>query len=155
MCSLPLRLSHRFEWLVSFDNNILDHVSPHRSFSYTLAVKHKAYAPKGYARVFMIEVEDCSSPNTALQWLFDELVEDNDLIVCIHIADDTFRLTAEAHKEEARLLLESIKAKVPENLALSIILEFAGGAVTHNYFMSMVRGYDFLNLSFNLSISSN
>lgn len=89
----------------------------------------------------MIEVDDCSSPNTALQWLFDELVEDNDLIVCIHIADDTFRLTAEAHKEEARLLLESIKAKVPENLALSIILEFAGGAVTHNYFMSMIKMY--------------
>lgn len=152
-CPRPLKLLHRYEWLVSFDNNNApDEASPPRRFSYTLAVKHKAYAasPRGgcHARVFMIEVEDCAAPNTALQWLLDELVEDNDLVVCVHIADGTFRLAAGARREEARLLLESIVAKVHGDRALSVILEFAGGSVTHSDFMDMVRGYDLFLFSF-------
>ena len=134
-----LKLYRRFEWLVSFDNNILGELNDQLSFSYTLAVKHKAYSPKGYTRVFMVEVEDCASPNVALQWLLDELVEDGDLIVCVHIARHVFNLTADEHKQEARILLETIMAKVDEDRAISIILEFAGGRITHADFQSMVN----------------
>lgn len=80
--------------------------------------------------------------DTALEWLFDELVDDNDEVVCLRVIEKDSKdskdrailnSTGDAREKvyytEAQRMLERIQSKNTDNRAINLILEFAIGKV--------------------------
>ena len=83
-----------------------------------------------------------------MEWLLDELVDDNDEIVCLRVVDKDSAIAGSAsleqktYQEEAEKLMKSIEEKNHDNKAISIVLEFAVGKV-EKMIMSMVSSFHY------------
>lgn len=86
----------------------------------------------------MVGVDKNYYSDFALQWLLDELVDDGDEIICVHVLDAESRLTDKQYEDEARSLMRSILKKNGANRALSFVLEYSLGKL-HSTFQRLVR----------------
>jgi trehalose/maltose hydrolase-like predicted phosphorylase len=91
----------------------------------------------------MVGIDENAYSNYALQWMLEEMVDDGDEIVCLRVVDKDAKISSDKnlekkkYRQEAQHLMEQIQARNEENLAISIVLEFAVGKV-HTTFQSMV-----------------
>lgn len=86
----------------------------------------------------MVGLDENTYSDVALQWLLDEYADDGDEVICVHVTDKDARAVEEKnYKAHADALVERIKAKIPENCAISIKLEYAVGKL-HVTFQKLV-----------------
>jgi len=115
--------------------------------SFTIQRKHIQYNQNKSTRTFLCGIDDNDYSNYALEWLLDELVDDNDQIVCLRVVDkdstvaDSASLKLKSYKAEAEKLMTSIEERNHDNKAISLILEFAVGKV-EKLIMSMIKLYE-------------
>jgi hypothetical protein len=111
--------------------------------SFTLTKKHGDFEHKKSTRTFLCGLDDNDYSNFALEWLLDELVDDNDEIICLRVVDKDSTIAGSAsleqktYKDEAEKLMLSIEEKNHDNKAISVVLEFAVGKV-EKMIMTMV-----------------
>lgn len=91
----------------------------------------------------MVGIDDHQYSDEALQWLFDNFVDDGDEIVCVRVVERDVRLyetekRLQDLKKEASAEVNRIKAKIGDSKAVSIILEYAVGKL-HSTFQRLVR----------------
>jgi hypothetical protein len=143
MGAMSLTQSSVFDGRVSFDT-FPGRASTERNISaFTLNVKHRAYRYEKSSRTFMVGIDSNEYSKNALKWLIDELVDDGDEIVCLRVFNKEIsgRMVAgdkQQYKTEAYGLMNWIAEEVPEDKALSIVVEFAVGKL-HSTFIQMVR----------------
>ncbi|KAK6497353.1 hypothetical protein TWF481_011764 [Arthrobotrys musiformis] len=113
-------------------------------FALTLKSKHKDYKFGRGSRTFLCGTDQNDYSTIALEWLLEELVDDNDEIVCLRVIDKDSKMAAtdsttqeKLYRLEAEKLLQTIISKNDEDKALSIVLEFCVGKV-HDTFQRMV-----------------
>jgi Universal stress protein family len=137
----PPPVIKKFEKGVSFDT--FEKKGEPVLTSFTLSRKHGDFEHKKSTRTFLCGLDDNDYSNFALEWLLDELVDDNDEIICLRVVDKdstiagTASLEHKTYKEEAEKLMIAIEEKNHDNKAISIILEFAVGKV-EKMIMTMV-----------------
>jgi hypothetical protein len=127
----------RFESHVAFDNIPLGDSTSYNPLAYTLNVRHAGFQYKRRHRTFMVGVDDNSYSDHALQWLLDELVDDGDEIVCIRVLETPPRSYEKSYQEQAKSLMDDIKAKNTQNRAIGLVLEYAVGKL-HSTFQHLV-----------------
>ncbi|EPS40439.1 hypothetical protein H072_5720 [Dactylellina haptotyla CBS 200.50] len=117
-------------------------------FALTLKSKHKDYKYGRGSRTFLCGTDQNDYSTIALEWLLEELVDDNDEIVCLRVIDKDSKIaTADSstqeklYRLEAEKLLQTIISKNDEDKALSIVLEFCVGKV-HDTFQRMINLYE-------------
>ncbi|KAK6353209.1 hypothetical protein TWF696_005191 [Orbilia brochopaga] len=117
-------------------------------FALTLKSKHKDYKFGRGSRTFLCGTDQNDYSTVALEWLLEELVDDNDEIVCLRVIEKDSKITAvdsstqeRLYRLEAEKLLQTIISKNEEDKALSIVLEFCVGKV-HNTFQRMINLYE-------------
>lgn len=115
-------------------------------FALTLKSKHRDYKFGRGSRTFLCGTDQHDYSTTALEWLLEELVDDNDEIVCLRVIDKDSKIaSADTHAQEklyrleAEKLLQTVINRNDEDKALSIVLEFCVGKV-HDTFQRMVCG---------------
>lgn len=130
--SPPLK-PQKFEKGVSFDT--FDKKGEPTITSFTFNKKHVDFAQSKSTRTFLCGIDDNDYSNYALEWLLDELVDDNDEIICLRVVDKdsliagTSSMEKRTYQEEAIKLMTSIEEKNHDNKAISLTLEFAVGKV--------------------------
>jgi hypothetical protein len=133
----------RFQDHVSFDTFSKEEPTDKNTISFTLNVKHRGYKYKRRSRTFMVGIDENAYSDYALQWMLEELVDDGDEIICLHVVDRDSKISSgsslekKQYQEEARQLMDSIQAKNDANRAISIVLEYAVGKI-HSTFQKMV-----------------
>lgn len=90
----------------------------------------------------MVGIDDHEYSDEALQWLFNEFVDDGDEIVCVRVVEKDVRVyeadkRLEDFQREANAEVEKIKARCGESKAISIVLEYAVGKL-HSTFQRLV-----------------
>lgn len=104
-------------------------------FSLTLRAKHLYYECTSSTRTFLFGFDEKNYSEDALEWLFEELVEDGDEVICLRVLDKDNKLSSGANLEnqeyraEAHSLMKMIQDKVDEEKSVSLVLEFAVGKV--------------------------
>uniref|UniRef100_A0A060TB57 ARAD1D32274p n=1 Tax=Blastobotrys adeninivorans TaxID=409370 RepID=A0A060TB57_BLAAD len=103
-------------------------------FSLTLRSTHEQYKYARLSRTFVCAADDTPYSATAVEWLFDELAEDGDEIVCVRAIDPNASLSVDANEEkryrdEAQDFFDRVVARNAMNKKVSIALEFAVGKV--------------------------
>lgn len=112
-------------------------------FSLTLRAKHLYYESTSNSRTFLFGFDRNDYSEDALEWLFEELIEDGDELICLRVIDKDNRLNNSVNLEnqeyraEAHALMKMIQDKTDEDKSVSIVLEFAVGKV-QNVIRSMV-----------------
>jgi hypothetical protein len=100
-----------------------------------LTKKHVDFEHKKSTRTYLCGLDDNDYSNYALEWLLDEMVDDNDEIVCLRVIDKDSTIASSAsleskmYQEEANKLMKSIEEKNHEDKVISLTLEFAVGKV--------------------------
>ncbi|KAK6539838.1 hypothetical protein TWF694_008684 [Orbilia ellipsospora] len=117
-------------------------------FALTLKSKHKDYKFGRGSRTFLCGTDQNDYSTIALEWLLEELVDDNDEIVCLRVVDkDSKMATADPsaqeklYRLEADKLMQTIITKNDDDKAVSIVLEFCVGKV-HDTFQRMINLYE-------------
>ncbi|KAK6505919.1 hypothetical protein TWF506_010850 [Arthrobotrys conoides] len=117
-------------------------------FALTLKSKHKDYKFGRGSRTFLCGTDQNDYSTIALEWLLEELVDDNDEIVCLRVIDKDSKMATidsstqeKLYRLEADKLLQTIISKNDEDKALSIVLEFCVGKV-HDTFQRMINLYE-------------
>ncbi len=106
-------------------------------FSFTLQTKHRDFTYGRRTRTFLCGTDQNEYSSVALEWLLEELVDDNDIVVCLRVVEPGTRLVSDisilemVYREEAEKLLETIKGKNTKDRAISLILEFSVGKIEH------------------------
>lgn len=138
--------SSRFENHVSFDTFASGESTEKNTLAFTLNVKHKGYQFKKRSRTFMVGVGENEYSDIALQWMLEELVDDSDEIICVHVIDKDSKVVSDRNMEkreyqtEAKELLQRIQVRNDDNRAIGIVLEFVAGKL-HATFQRMVIIY--------------
>ncbi|KAI1619039.1 hypothetical protein EDD37DRAFT_296433 [Exophiala viscosa] len=116
--------------------------------SFTLNYKHCDYAHTARSRTFLCGTDAKDYSEYALEWMLDELVDDDDEIVCLRVIEKDARAASETtydhgrYRLEAQKLLDSvIKKNSTEEKAISIIMELAVGKV-QDIFQRMIQLYE-------------
>lgn len=113
-------------------------------FSLTLRASHTDYQFQRLSRTFLCGTDDSYYSATALEWLFEELVEDNDEIVCLRAIDPTDKIRdspESVYRQEAHAFMERIESKNHKNKKISLTLEFALGKV-QDMIQRMIQIYE-------------
>ncbi|PHH63483.1 hypothetical protein CDD81_5764 [Ophiocordyceps australis] len=142
MARLTTDSNARFQRHVGFDNVPNGEFTRNNTLSLVLNVRHKGYQAKRRSRTFMVGIDENSYSDYAIQWLLDELVDDGDEIVCVHVAekDQRCQIDSSKYQDDANALMESIIAKNGASLAVSFILEYAVGKL-HATFQKLIQMY--------------
>ena len=134
--------SSTYETRVSFDT--FDNRDA-TNFALTLQSKHKDYVYTPRSRTFLCGTDQNDYSESALEWLFDELVDNGDEVVCLRVVAKDSKINSDAsvgggkYKTEAQHLLEQIQAKNKnDEKSISLVLEFSVGHV-HDTIQRMVR----------------
>ncbi|PHH81158.1 hypothetical protein CDD82_1262 [Ophiocordyceps australis] len=132
----------RFQRHVGFDNVPNGEFTRNNTLSLVLNVRHKGYQARRRSRTFMVGIDENSYSDYAIQWLLDELVDDGDEIVCVHVAekDQRCQIDSSKYQDDANALMEGIIAKNGASLAVSFILEYAVGKL-HATFQKLIQMY--------------
>lgn len=87
-------------------------------FALTLRFKHKDYNYNRLSRTILCAADDNKHSETALEWLFDELAEDGDEIICLRVIDPSARISSvdssleeKQYRDEANRFLKHIMMK--------------------------------------------
>jgi hypothetical protein len=87
-------------------------------FALTLRFKHKDYNYNRLSRTILCAADDNKHSETALEWLFDELAEDGDEIICLRVIDPNARISSvdssleeKQYRDEANRFLKHIMMK--------------------------------------------
>jgi len=100
------------------------------TLSLTLNVRHKGYHVVRRSRTFMAGFDNNEYSKYALQWLLNELVDDGDEVVCLHVVESQFRFdhaTIKFYEGEAARLLQCVIELNEANRAISIVFEYVFG----------------------------
>ncbi|RDA83465.1 hypothetical protein CP532_6076 [Ophiocordyceps camponoti-leonardi (nom. inval.)] len=128
----------RFQQHVGFDNVSHGEATKNNTLSITLNVKHKGFQSRRWSRTFMVGVVENANSDYAIQWLVDELVDDGDEIVCVHVVEKDIRYCDKAQMyEDANRVMDGILAKNGANRAISFVLEYAVGKL-HETFQKLI-----------------
>ena len=127
----------RFKQHVGFDNFPVGEATKNNTSSFTLQVRHAGYQSSRRSRIFMVGLDEHAYSDYALLWLFNNMVDDGDEVVCVRVLESPPRTNEKSYQNEARRLLEAIKEKNELNKALSIILEYSVGKL-HATFQQLV-----------------
>jgi len=122
-------------------------------FSLTLSRKHREYKYTKRSRTFLCGTDTNEYSDTALEWLIDELVDDDDEVVCLRVVERDSKEAKEwagggsgregrekGYKAEAERMLGKIQEKNTEDKAINLVLEFSIGKVQETI-QSMVSTY--------------
>ncbi|RDA89892.1 hypothetical protein CP533_6254, partial [Ophiocordyceps camponoti-saundersi (nom. inval.)] len=138
MSTLTDVVNERFQQHVGFDNVSHGEATKNNTLSITLNVKHKGFQSRRWSRTFMVGVVDNANSDYAVQWLVDELVDDGDEIVCVHVVEKDIRYCDKAQMyEDANRVMDGILAKNGANRAISFVLEYAVGKL-HETFQKLI-----------------
>lgn len=117
-------------------------------FSLTLRLKHKNYQYSRLSRTYLCGVDDNLYSTTAIKWLFEDLAEDGDKIICLRVIDPSHKLTnsdsaleEKKYRDEASCFMERILQCNTRDCGVSFILEFAVGKV-QNMIQRMIQIYE-------------
>ncbi|KAF3907360.1 hypothetical protein AA313_de0207586 [Arthrobotrys entomopaga] len=117
-------------------------------FALTLKSKHKDYRFGRGSRTFLCGTDQNDYSTIALEWLLEELVDDNDEIVCLRVVDKDSKMATvdpsaqeKLYRLEADKLMQTIITKNDDDKAVSIVLEFCVGKV-HDTFQRMINLYE-------------
>jgi hypothetical protein len=116
-------------------------VVKNNTLSMTLNFRHKGYHMVRRSRTFMAGFDHNEYSKYALQWLLNELVDDGDEVVCVHVVDKEFRFERDAiksYEQEAAKLMRRITELNESNRAISIVLEYVFGKL-QTTFQRLVR----------------
>ncbi|KAI6250785.1 Universal stress protein A family protein [Erysiphe necator] len=147
MALTDLPATSRFEHHVSFDTFASGEPTEKNTLAFTLNVKHKGYQFKKRSRTFMVGVGENEYSDIALQWMLEELVDDGDEIICVHVIDKDSKVVSDRNMEkreyqtEAKELLQRIQVRNDDNRAIGIVLEFVAGKL-HATFQRMIQLYE-------------
>ncbi|RKF63064.1 putative universal stress protein [Erysiphe neolycopersici] len=139
--------SSRFEHHVSFDTFASGESTEKNTLAFTLNIKHKGYQLKKHSRTFMVGVGENEYSDIALQWMLEELVDDGDEIICVHVIDKDSKVVSDRnmgkreYQTEAKELLQRIQVRNDDNRAICIVLEFVAGKL-HATFQRMIQLYE-------------
>lgn len=117
---------------VGFDTSENKNVT---DFSFTMSSKHKNYRSTARSRTFLCGTDENDYSEFALEWLLEELVNEDDEIVCLRVvnpdtkSDVDASVLQEMYKEEARRLLDHFQRKNEDGIAISLVVELAVGKV--------------------------
>lgn len=117
-------------------------------FSLTLRYKHRDYKYNRLSRTILCAADDNKHSETALEWLFDDLAEDGDEIICLRVIDPSDKLSIvdssleeKQYRYEANRFLKHIMLKNGNSKKISLVLEFAMGKV-HEMIQRMIEIYE-------------
>ena len=133
--------TRRFKQHVGFDNLPAGEATKQNTLSLTLHVKHQGYQSSRRSRIFMVGVDEHAYSDYALVWLLNNMVDDGDEVVCVHVLENAPRSGEKNYLQDAQKLLQAIVAKNELNKALSIVLEYSVGKL-HATFQQLVRPID-------------
>ena len=117
---------------VGFDTSENKNVT---DFSFTMSSKHKNYRSTARSRTFLCGTDENDYSEFALEWLLEELVNEDDEIVCLRVVNPDTKTDVDAsvlqemYKEEARRLLDHFQRKNEDGIAISLVVELAVGKV--------------------------
>lgn len=101
--------------------------------SISLVNTHKDFVHSKTSRRFLCGIDTNDYSEYALQWLFDEMVDDNDELVCLRVVDkDSGTSTPQQQKQyrqEAAALMQKVLQKNVDAKAIQLTLEYAFGRV--------------------------
>lgn len=104
--------------------------------SFTLQYKHTNYRSTARSRTFLTGTDTNDYSEYALEWVFDDLVDDGDEIICLRVLDKDSKLASTpsvvkgTYRDEAQQILDNIvKKNATEQKAISVVLELAVGRV--------------------------
>ena len=137
MVTLTEPENDRFQHHVAFDCLPIGEATKSNTPSLTLNVRHKGYQARRRSRTFMVGVDENSYSDYALQWLLEELVDDGDEVVCVHVLESNVRGTDNQYQEDAQSVMKGILAKNGSNRALNFVLEYSIGKL-HATFQQLV-----------------
>ena len=118
----------RVSFDTSDDKNITD-------FSFSMASKHKDYQYTARSRTFLCGTDENDYSEFALEWLLEELVEENDEIICLRVVNPETKTNIEAsvlqetYRDEAKRLLDHFQEKNENKTPINLIVELAVGKV--------------------------
>ncbi|KAF4582842.1 universal stress protein [Ophiocordyceps camponoti-floridani] len=138
MTTLTDVVHQRFQQHVGFENVSHGEATKNNTLSITLNVKHKGFQSRRWSRTFMVGVADTANSDYAIQWLVDELVDDGDEIVCVHVVEKDIRNCDRTQMHDhANRVMDGILAKNGANRAISFVLEYAVGKL-HETFQRLI-----------------
>ena len=117
---------------VGFDTSENKNVA---DFSFTMSSKHKNYRSTARSRTFLCGTDENDYSEFALEWLLEELVNEDDEIVCLRVVNPDTKTDVDAsvlqemYKEEARRLLDHFQKKNEDGIPISLVVELAVGKV--------------------------
>ena len=117
---------------VGFDTSENKNVT---DFSFTMSSKHKNYKSTARSRTFLCGTDENDYSEFALEWLLEELVNEDDEIVCLRVVNPDTKTDVDAsvlqemYKEEAKRLLDHFQKKNEDGIAISLVVELAVGKV--------------------------
>ena len=117
---------------VGFDTSENKNVT---DFSFTMSSKHKNYRSTARSRTFLCGTDENDYSEFALEWLLEELVNEDDEIVCLRVVNPDTKTDVDAsvlqemYKEEARRLLDHFQKKNEDGIPISLVVELAVGKV--------------------------
>ena len=117
---------------VGFDTSENKNVT---DFSFTMSSKHKNYKSTKRSRTFLCGTDENDYSEFALEWLLEELVNEDDEIVCLRVVNPDTKTDVDAsvlqemYKEEAKRLLDHFQKKNEDGIAISLVVELAVGKV--------------------------
>ena len=117
---------------VSFDTFANPDVN---TWSYSFRSDHKDYDYSSSGRTFLVGTDENDYSSYALEWLLEEMVDDNDIVICLRVVlkDPKTISTAEEkkYKTDAKEMLSSLQSSAGKR-KIALILEFAAGKVQEN-----------------------
>ena len=117
---------------VGFDTSENKNVT---DFSFTMSSKHKNYRSTARSRTFLCGTDENDYSEFALEWLLEELVNEDDEIVCLRVVNPDTKTDVDAsvlqemYKEEAKRLLDHFQKKNEDGIPISLVVELAVGKV--------------------------
>ena len=124
--------SRTYQPRVGFDTSENKNVT---DFSFTMSSKHKNYKSTARSRTFLCGTDENDYSEFALEWLLEELVNEDDEIVCLRVVNPDTKTDVDAsvlqetYKDEAKRLLDHFQKKNEDGIAISWVVELAVGKV--------------------------
>ncbi|AOW05279.1 hypothetical protein LXG23DRAFT_33684 [Yarrowia lipolytica] len=98
---------------------------------YSLAAKHPGVKLSYHARTVLFSYTGKQQADNALKWLMDELIEDNDELVCLKIIDKHSAKDVEKYHKQAADILRAVVAEADKvGKKLTIDVELGQGSVS-------------------------
>ena len=127
---------------VSFDTFANPDVN---TWSYALRSDHKDYRYSSSGRTFLVGLDENDYSSYALEWLLEEMVDDNDIVICLRVVPEDPKsistVEEQVCKTKAGNLLKLLQANAGKR-KIALILEFAAGKVQENIMRMVCRNQE-------------